>query len=379
MTSSKVSKRSDDHPGDVAGQPDWNSFGLPKHKRLQLLLEDEIRRGAFGTGDQLPTEKDLMEEHGLSHGTVSRAVRQMAAAGLVTRARKRGTFVTCPPYRFTSSFLSPPASSTLAFFNQLHGGMPNTFHPFFTTLFNGLVQAADRYGMTMKFVETHDDGLGVHDRLSEHYGITGGAIMSSKKNGLEAALQQRFPVVFLSTLWRSLAIDRVVVDVETGVRHVMEHFRAAGHRRVALIDTRPHGDHVDEAIAEAFGCLPGQAPVDTIYTGTWTENAATQALAAWRALPAHPTAVFIGDDFLLMHFLRVAARAGLTTPRDLAVVGYGTKFSPQMLGDGVSLLEYDPSALADGVVALLVEQIREGRAPGKIIRIDTRLVLRQSG
>ena len=50
-------------PQVLNGGLDMQKLGIPKHKRLQLLLEEKILQGAYRPGEKLPTEKELMQEY----------------------------------------------------------------------------------------------------------------------------------------------------------------------------------------------------------------------------------------------------------------------------------------------------------------------------
>jgi DNA-binding GntR family transcriptional regulator len=52
-----------------------------------------IESGSLREGDRLPSEGELAENHGVSVGTVQKALGQLVHSGLITREQGRGTFV----------------------------------------------------------------------------------------------------------------------------------------------------------------------------------------------------------------------------------------------------------------------------------------------
>lgn len=72
---------------------------------LQRLLRDQIERGSYRLGDQLPAERVLAEEHGVARGTVREALTRLADAGLVEIRRGSGTYVTHRPIEDTGSVI----------------------------------------------------------------------------------------------------------------------------------------------------------------------------------------------------------------------------------------------------------------------------------
>lgn len=69
----------------------------PLYHQVFSILRDRIRAGVQPAGDILPGEQDLTRLFGVSRITVKRALNELAAAGLVTRHRGRGTVVTFNP------------------------------------------------------------------------------------------------------------------------------------------------------------------------------------------------------------------------------------------------------------------------------------------
>jgi multiple sugar transport system substrate-binding protein len=66
---------------------------IPLYYQLKTLLLEEILSGRYGPGEQLPTEHELCEQHGISRTPVSRALSELADEGVILRHRRRGTFV----------------------------------------------------------------------------------------------------------------------------------------------------------------------------------------------------------------------------------------------------------------------------------------------
>ncbi len=52
-----------------------------------------IESGALREGDRLPSEGELASFHGVSVGTIQKALARLTHSGLITREQGRGTFV----------------------------------------------------------------------------------------------------------------------------------------------------------------------------------------------------------------------------------------------------------------------------------------------
>lgn len=81
--------------GDGLGGRSANvALRSPLYHQIYLILRDKILSAEFPHGTVLPGEFDLADMYGVSRITVKRALDELAADGLVTRERGRGTTVT---------------------------------------------------------------------------------------------------------------------------------------------------------------------------------------------------------------------------------------------------------------------------------------------
>jgi DNA-binding FadR family transcriptional regulator len=68
----------------------------PRQSLTSMLIEaitERIQSGQYKRGDQLPTEKELIEEFGVSRTVVREAISNMKASGLVSTRQGKGAFV----------------------------------------------------------------------------------------------------------------------------------------------------------------------------------------------------------------------------------------------------------------------------------------------
>ncbi|SAH94453.1 GntR family transcriptional regulator [Bordetella ansorpii] len=60
---------------------------------LAALLATQIHQGVLAPGDRLPTERELVEAHGVSRAVVREAIARLKSEGLVTSQQGKGVFV----------------------------------------------------------------------------------------------------------------------------------------------------------------------------------------------------------------------------------------------------------------------------------------------
>lgn len=66
-------------------------------RRIREDIEGRIHSGEWKPGTRIPIEQELAARYGCARATVSKALAELAAAGLVERRRKAGSFVAHPP------------------------------------------------------------------------------------------------------------------------------------------------------------------------------------------------------------------------------------------------------------------------------------------
>ena len=66
---------------------------LPAYEQVKSFIKARISSGQWKPGDPVPSEAAVMRQFGISRMTVNRALRELAAEGLVTRVQGSGTRV----------------------------------------------------------------------------------------------------------------------------------------------------------------------------------------------------------------------------------------------------------------------------------------------
>ena len=70
--------------------------GIPIYAEIQRDIERKIMTGEWGPGFRIPRESELLKEYDCSRMTVNKALSSLAAAGMITRRRRVGSYVAPP-------------------------------------------------------------------------------------------------------------------------------------------------------------------------------------------------------------------------------------------------------------------------------------------
>ena len=93
---------------------------LPAYEQVKAWIRQHIASGQWKPGDPVPSEAALMEQFGVSRMTVNRALRELAAEGLVTRVQGSGTRV-AELHRISSKLVIRDIREEVAERGHVHG------------------------------------------------------------------------------------------------------------------------------------------------------------------------------------------------------------------------------------------------------------------
>lgn len=98
--------------------PDWNldpNSSIPLHIQFEALIRKRIESGDWQQGDQIPSERDLMQLAGISRATVRQTLTTLVFEGILEKSHGRGTFV-------KRTRFEQPLESVYSFSEQLRAG-----------------------------------------------------------------------------------------------------------------------------------------------------------------------------------------------------------------------------------------------------------------
>ena len=76
----------------VAARSNAGAAAMAPYARVKQFLKEELSKGRWPPGTVMPSDAELVARFGVSRMTVTRALRELQAEGLVTRVQGVGTF-----------------------------------------------------------------------------------------------------------------------------------------------------------------------------------------------------------------------------------------------------------------------------------------------
>jgi LacI family transcriptional regulator len=258
-------------------------------------------------------------------------------------------------------------------------------NPVYTEMMKGVEEGMAGSGARLLVASTgHDltDLVALVRSLSRGY--ADGLIISPLRRSpelVDALVNAPVPVVVVGDIGEGTPLDTVRTDSRRGVALAHAHLVETRRRRIAFVngpaDTAPGRARIEgyQQACEASGSPPLVVEVDD-----FTVHAGESAWSAIGGLGARqrPDAVIAANDLLAFGVMRAAHNARRRVPQQLAVVGiddtqFARVFSPSLTSVSLGARERGREA-----ARLLLERMDAPRMPPRTVRVEPRLVLRES-
>ncbi|MFC1975973.1 LacI family DNA-binding transcriptional regulator [Chloroflexota bacterium] len=270
------------------------------------------------------TIKDIAKTAGVSHTTVSRALKDNPAISPETRERIQKL---AREMGYTPSAV---AQSLLAQRTYTVGMVVTTIaDPFVVQVVEGVESVAQQAGYSVFLCTSHDDPdreIDVVETL--HRRRVDVIIVTSSRVGslyTERLGQIRVPIVLINNQSEGQYLYSVAVDDVQGAQLAVEHLLALGHRRIGYAGTvrRPRSSRRRLAGYQKALEQAGVTPDSTLIPPPVAKNDIERGAETLEHLLAtDATAVFCYNDLIAIGMLEACRRRGISVPQQLSVVGF---------------------------------------------------------
>jgi DNA-binding LacI/PurR family transcriptional regulator len=273
-----------------------------------------------------PRIRDVAARAGVGVGTVSRVLNDSPGVAQATRERVRAVMDELGYQPSTTARnLSLGRTQTLG-----------VIAPFFTSpsvveRLRGIDDVVGRspYDLTLFNIETRDQRRAALRRFARRDRLDGVMIISLPLTPGEVRGLHRDGLPAVCVDVANAVLPHVSIDDVAGGALAARHLLEAGHRQVAFVgdvEENPFGFASSERRLEGFRDELRAAGVDLppsyVRRGPFGRATAGRLTRQLLALRRRPTAIFAASDVQAFGVLDAAARAGLTVPDDLSVIGF---------------------------------------------------------
>jgi LacI family transcriptional regulator/LacI family repressor for deo operon, udp, cdd, tsx, nupC, and nupG len=197
--------------------------------------------------------------------------------------------------------------------------VPNVRNEYFSAVLVGGEVAAREQGMAMLLMDTSDEPDWVERMIDmDRAGMFAGAIVYAQPGEVTARLAAEVERLVFVECPEPQGRPAVDLDLAGGMRQVVEHLRALGHRRIghARADLPRETFRLRAVhLADELGAEPAHFSSDFD-----VDEATARAVDFLRANEI--TAIFCDDDLLAGAVYRACAQLGRSIPGELSVIGF---------------------------------------------------------
>ena len=176
-------------------------------------------------------------------------------------------------------------------------------------------------------------------------------------------------------------LDCVLADYRSATSEVIATLLSLNHRRIGLVyGVAKHELALDRLYPYQESLRAAGLPDDQdliVHCGPLIEDGykATDMLLR---LPERPTAIITINDLLSIGAARAVADHGLRIPADLSLVGYDDVFTAKYMVPRLTTVSKDAVRIGREAFKLLLGRIQDPNRPIKIVRLPTRVIIRES-
>ena len=298
-----------------------------KYQEIVTQLRDAIEKGVYGEGARLPSEFELVKQTGASRPTVSRALRELQAVGLIRRRVGSGSFV-----------MKAPTATQHKLFGLLIPRLGDT--EIFESICGEIAREAEKghYGLLWGDIAQPTQKDRVAERTCEPYirqKVSGVFFAPLELSAGKDEINQRIaailkeagiPVVLLDrdlaafpqrSQFDLIGIDNFAVGYTLG-RHLVER----GAKRCLFVAQPLSAETVQGRITGALTALTAAGVVPPT---EWVQLIDANDVSAVRAaIEQHrPDAILCANDKTAAELMQSLGKLQIKVPKQIRVVGVG--------------------------------------------------------
>ncbi|MFD2371454.1 LacI family DNA-binding transcriptional regulator [Brevibacillus sp. GCM10020057] len=327
----------------------------------------------------MATIQEVAKEAGVSVATVSRVLNKHASVSPKTRAKVEKVI---ERLQYNPNMLG--RNLRCAESRMLLVLVPSISNPFYSKIVQGIEDVARRHQYNTLLCTTDSDVERekvyldlLRNRMAD------GVISMDPAIDLENIRQlgDEYPLIQCCEYSESDQTPYVSIDNQTAAYKAVKHLLLMGHKKIAIINSDErflYARHRQEGYLRAlreFGL-----PVEDRYilhTDLHFESG-HRAMKTLLALPDRPTAVFAVSDTLAIGALRSIKEAGLTVPRDMAVVGFDNIPFASMMNPSLTTVAQPMYEIGCEAARMLIRRIASPGERVESVVLDYELLIRES-
>ena len=338
---------------------------------ITASLKAKIEAGEIGSGDYLPTERELQAQFTASRTTIRKALAALVDMGVAKNVPNKGVIAggaIHKSYRGDQIALIDGGTYLLKVLGVRISELlvEKGLH---------LVQLAGGAKYPMEYALQRAMDLEF-----------AGAIVWSYKGFPDVDLIQRaasqIPIVALDHAIEGAETDQVTLDHEAAAYAATEHLIKNGCKRIGVTGMLDMLDITHQRFRGYMRAMFAHdlQPEARNFVFTFTSGDVlphqTELLECRLRANDRPDGLVVLQDFCVPPVLECALRCGLSVPQDVKFVTLGDDVEVTIDGVGMTAVAFDWNALAEQAVQLLLERLANRQRPVQVRYAPDRLIVR---
>jgi LacI family transcriptional regulator len=277
----------------------------------------------FFAGEFMATIKDIAREAGVAPSVVSRALNNKYGVKEATKKLIQTIAREMDYYPNTAArSLVTRKTGTIGIM------MADISEPYYSQIIKGMEYASSRTGYTLLFSNSYEsvERNRVLQKMIFAERVDGLVIVGSniqEKNFVLTLLEQEIPFVLIERNFSDPRVNCIWVDNTQGAYLATKYLIEKGHRKIAHIAGNLYFQVALDRI-EGYKKALREAGIgfseELVTSGNFVSRDAYEAMK--EQLRHNCTAVFAASDTMAYGALKAIAEAGLSVPKDIAVIGF---------------------------------------------------------
>ncbi|MFI6602352.1 LacI family DNA-binding transcriptional regulator [Nonomuraea sp. NPDC050536] len=347
-----------------------------------------------------PTISEVAAEAGVGRAT---AGRTLGGYGYVSPELRERVLAAAEKLGYRANALARSMSTGVT--HTLGVIVADIGNPFFAGVVRGICDTSRARGFDTIVLSTYENleeeiaaTNVLIDKRVDGVIIASAAVDKREVAHIEAAMDRGIPVVLVDRAISALDLDAVVIDNRDAAREAVETLIEAGHRRIGFVWGPPAPQAPAtrrELLAEASRNLwtdgerlrgyldaldDARIPFDPelVMVGPKVEERATQEVARMLALPDRITALFCTETDAVTGALRALRAAGLSYPRDVALIGFDDSAWAAVMEPPLTMIEQPVHQLGEKAAQMLLDTLDGAEPRREMHTLRSRMIRRSS-
>jgi LacI family transcriptional regulator len=204
---------------------------------------------------------------------------------------------------------------------------------------------------------------------------------SKEHSHIDEAIKMGIPVVLVDRALDKVNADIVAVENFEGTYEAIKYLIGLGHTEIGFLtdslDIRSNKERLDGYV-KALNESNIQVKDTLIMSGKYTIKDGYRGAIALINNKIKPTAIFASNNFMTEGLLFAAKDMGIKIPEELAILGFDDMDWYKLLSPSISVVAQPIHEIGETAARCLLQRMFDDTSCHKIVRLPTKLVIRES-